>query len=68
MRLLGIVFISVILALIAVRWGILQRITAQGFEITTSYHLLVIGLGLVLMGLILMINFINIKKSVIEQF
>ncbi len=68
MRLLGIVFISVILALIAVRWGILQRITAQGFEIMTSYHLLVIGLGLVLMGLILMINFINIKKSVIEQF
>ena len=68
MRLLGIVFISVILTLIAVRWGILQRITAQGFEITTSYHLLVIGLGLVLMGLILMINFINIKKSVIEQF
>jgi hypothetical protein len=68
MQLLCIVFICVILVLIAVRWCILQWITAQGFEINTSYHLLVIGLGAGLMCLISIINFMNIKKSVEEQF
>lgn len=68
LRLLGGVFLTVIIALILVRLGILKWFTEQGFELSSMYHVLVIGIGLVLMTLILIVNFNNIKRSVLQQF
>lgn len=67
-KLLGAVYVGVILALVGVRLGLLNWFTEQGFALSSSYHLLVIGLGILVMGLIVLINFNNIKKSVLQQF
>jgi hypothetical protein len=68
LRLLGGVFIAVILALIVVRFGLASWFSAQGFDLAMPYHFMVILAALLLMGFITAINFFNIKKSVLEQF
>lgn len=68
LRLLGGVFIVVILALAGVRYGLISWLSKQGFELEMPYHIVVIIAALLLMGFIAVINFFNIKKSVLEQF
>ena len=68
LKLLGSVFIAIIVALFAIRYGIIEWFSAQGFQLSASYHWLVIALGLFLMVFIILINFFNIRKSVLEQF
>ena len=68
LRLLGGVFIAVVLSLVLIRIGLLSWLSTQGFELAMPYHFVVIIAALVLMGLITAINFFNIKKSVLAQF
>jgi hypothetical protein len=68
LRLLVGVFIVVILALVVVRFGLIWWFSTQGFDLIMSYHLIVILAAILLMGFIVFINFINIKKSVLEQY
>ncbi len=68
LKLLGSVFLLVASALIVSRWGILTWMEKQGFELTASYHLMVIAAGFSLMVLITLINYSNIKKSVLQEY
>lgn len=68
LRLLGGVFIGVILTLVGVRYGLISWLSQQGFELNMLYHIVVILAALFLMGFITVINFFNIKRSVLEQF
>jgi hypothetical protein len=66
-RLLGGVFIAVVMALILIKMGLLAWLSQQGFELGMPYHWLVILTAVVLMALIGLVNFLNIKKSVLAQ-
>jgi hypothetical protein len=66
-RLLGFVFIAVIVALILIRMGLLAWLSQQGFELGVPYHWVVIVAALALMAFIGLVNFLNIKKSVVGQ-
>ena len=68
MKLLGSVFLIVIIAMIFTRYILLNWMESQGFELNMPYHIIVILTGIALMLLIMTINFFNIKKSVLEEF
>jgi hypothetical protein len=68
LRLLCGVFIAVIVALVVVRLGLISWLSKQGFDLAMPYHFMVILVGFLLMSFITVINFFNIKKSVLEQF
>ena len=68
MKLLGSVFIIIIIALILTRYILLNWMESQGFELNLPYHSIVILIGIALMLLITTINFFNIKKSVLQEF
>jgi hypothetical protein len=67
LRLLGGVFLAVILALIAIRFGVINWLAQQSFDVSKNYHLVVYLIGLSLFVLIVFINIWNIKKQVLAS-
>ena len=67
-RLLGSVFLAIVVAMAVVRWWILTAFEKQGFKLETNYHALVWVVGIVLMALILVINGANIRRNVAAEF
>jgi hypothetical protein len=67
LRLLGGIFFAVILALVAIRFGIINWLTQQSFDVSKNYHFVVYVVGFSLFVLIVFINIWNIKKQVLAS-
>jgi hypothetical protein len=67
LRLLGGVFVAVIVALTAARIGVVSWLEQQGFEASKNYGIIVWLIGLGLFGLIVFVNIWNIKKQVLAS-
>ena len=64
LKLLGGIFVAVILALTLTRIGVVRWLEKQDFSVTKGYDLPVVFIGLSLMAAIVFINILNIKKQV----
>ena len=65
LRLLGGVFVAVILVLILARLGVVNWLEKQSFEVVNNYNIVVWLTGLILFVFITFINVWNIKKQVL---
>ena len=64
LKLLGGIFVAVVLALTLTRIGVVSWIEKQDFAVTKGYDLPVVFIGLWLMAAIVFINILNIRKQV----
>ncbi|MDZ7879578.1 MAG: hypothetical protein U5L45_18010 [Saprospiraceae bacterium] len=64
LKLLGGVFVAVIIALVAARIGVVTWLEQQGFDCSKNYDFVVWVLGMGLFGFIVFVNVWNIKKQV----
>jgi hypothetical protein len=67
LRLLGGVFVAVMIALAAARIGVVSWLEQQGFEASKNYVIAVWLIGLGLFGFIVFVNIWNIKKQVLAS-
>jgi hypothetical protein len=67
LRLLGGVFFAVIFALAAIRFGVVNWLAQQSFEMSKNYDLVVYLIGFSLFIFIVFINIWNIKKQVLTS-
>jgi hypothetical protein len=67
LRLLGGVFFAVILALVAIRFGVINWLGQQSFDVPKNYDLVVYLIGFSLFIFIVFINIWNIKKQVLAS-
>jgi hypothetical protein len=67
LRLLGGVFFAVILALLAIRFGVVNWLEQHSFDVSQNYDLVVYLIGFSLFIVIIFINIWNIKKQVLAS-
>jgi hypothetical protein len=66
-RLLIGVLVAVILLLAIIRFALIKHFDSQGFSLDKNYHILIFIIGIFAIAMIAILNFWNIKKSVLAQ-
>ncbi len=64
--LMGVAF-AVVILLIVIRFYLIQHFDNQGFSLDKNYHTIIFLIGFLALAIILLLNFWNIKKSVLAQ-